>query len=157
MDELQVGSDICEEAGLAEEAKFLRSVSTASGVAYLVVEYGFEYNDEIYDLNEQASPNQVFLDKATAFRAAELKNARHLRQYNPFAFCFEVDEISSLKSNEVKSRIAEIIGDPNFQIDDSGELDSVFPSDATDDQLREIMRLFDKLEFFHVVETKVSV
>ncbi len=73
MDELRISSDICEEAGFAEEASFLQSISDRRCKAYVVVERGFEYNDEIYDLNEESSPRQVFLDKTTALAGGARK------------------------------------------------------------------------------------
>ncbi len=159
MDDLRISSDICEEAGFAEEAKFLQSISDHKCKAYVVVERGFEYNDEIYDLNDEASPRQIFLDKTTALRAAEAKNVDQIRQHNPLAFCYGVDEISSLSAEQLSRRISEILG-TSFQLpgeEDAWDLDPIFPSSATDEQLQAIFALFDKLEFFQVVESDVSV
>lgn len=159
MDALRISSDICEEAGLADEAKFLRSVSNRTGKAYVVVERGFEYNDEIYDLNEERSPRQVFLDKASALGEAETRNMEQIRQFNPLAFCYGIDEITSLEREELGRRVSEILGQ-QYQLpgeDVAWELDPIFPSWASDDQMRAIAKLFDRLEFFQVIEADVAV
>lgn len=159
MEDLRISSDICQEAGFDEEAKFLRSISDQRCKAYIVVERGFEYNDEIYDLNDDSAPRQVFLDKTSALREAELRNIDQIRQYNPQAFCYGLEEITSQSEEELGRKISEILGG-GFEMppeEDAWELDPIFPSSATDDQLKEIFRLFDKLEFFQVVEADVSV
>ncbi len=159
MDELRISSDVCEEAGLADEATFLRSISNQTCKAYVVVERGFEYNDEIYDLNEEQSPRHVFLDKTSALREAETRNVEQIRQFNPLAFCYGLDEITSLQREELGRRVSEILG-RDFQLpgeEESWDLDPIFPPAATDEQMRAIAKLFDGLEFFQVIEADVAV
>lgn len=161
-DELKVSSDVCEEAGLADEAKFIQAMADGQSKAYVVVERGFEYNDEIYGLNDEVSPQQVFLDKTSALRAAEQRNANHLRDFNPMAFCYGLEEITSLSPAALEQKIQEILGIAGFHMpgeDDehAWELEGVFPDNTTDEQLREIFRLFDKLRFFDVIESDLSL
>ncbi|MGI9472945.1 MAG: hypothetical protein ACR2NZ_15500 [Rubripirellula sp.] len=159
MDELRISSDICEEAGFPKEAKFLKQVADESGKAFVVVERGFEYNDEIYDLNDAASPRRVFLNKTAALREAEARNVQKLREFNPLAFCYAIEEISSHDAAELSGRISEILG-TTFRLpseDDAWELEPIFPHTASDEQLAEIFRLFDRLAFFQVIESNVSI
>ncbi|MFK8113807.1 MAG: hypothetical protein AB8B91_16520 [Rubripirellula sp.] len=159
LEELQVSSDICEEAGFTDEAQFLQAISNQTCKVFVIVERGFEYNDEVFHLNDEAAPQKVFLDKTSALRAAEQQNAGQLRQYNPLAFCYGIEEISSLSQEQIQARVREILNDRTFQIDEeeSWELEPIFPSSTTDDQMREIYRLFDKLQFFEVVESDLSL
>ena len=159
MDDFQIGSDICEEAGLTDEARFLQSVSNQTAKVFVVVERGFEYNDEIYELEEDAAPRHVFLDKESARREAEFRNVDQLRTVNPLAFCYELAEVCSLDAEQLQERIANILGS-DYQLpgeDGFWELDPIFPPSASDDQLREIFKLFDRLDFFEVIEADVSV
>ena len=159
MEQLRISCDICEEAGFTDEARFLQKISEQTCKAYLVVERGFEYNDEIYDLNEEASPRQVFLDKTSALREAENQNVAQIRRYNPLAFCYALEEVSSHSMEELGRRITKILA-ADFQMPPDEEawgLDPIFPGSATDQQLREIFKLFDRLEFFQVIEAEVSL
>jgi hypothetical protein len=126
---------------------------------YVVVEGGLEYNGEVYDLNKEVEPQQVFFDRTSALRMAETKNVQQLRQYSPLAFCYHVSEISSLDEAELQSRLRESLNDPSFQLsaEDNWVLDPIFPASASDEQMREICGLFDNLHLFEVIESELSI
>ena len=56
VDENLACSDLCEENGFTRQAELLRAISGNGGKAYVVIERGSEYNDEIYSPSTGGRP-----------------------------------------------------------------------------------------------------
>jgi hypothetical protein len=164
VDDFRVCSDLCEEGGFIEQARLLRSLADGGCKGYVVVERGYEYNDEIFAIEERGGePREVFLDREKAERAAAERNIKMFREWNILAFCYGPGEISNYTPAELSDRIGKILGtDFQFPGDEDGDhaFDdydrSLFPASATDEQMIEITKLFKNLDFFRVVETEIA-
>lgn len=156
---LKVSADACEENGNNFAAKLLRELSEDKATAYLVIEKQSDYDDEIFFVVD-GPPQKMFLDRKEAVAYAKLQNARHYKTVNPCQYGHELSEISDLGMEELTARVRKILDDDNFTLPDEeemwGDFDPIFPSDATDEQMLKVAKLF-KIEFFEVVKTKVRL
>jgi hypothetical protein len=156
MDDFRICSDLCEENGFGKQAQLMRAIAKGGCKAYAVVERGFEYNDEIFVVEEGGAPRAVYLDKKQAVQAASQRNAEMFRKSNPMAFCYDLDQITDLTPEELSARISKILG-TDFEWPDAGfDIEErIFPESATDEQMLAITKLFT-LNFYYVVETKFA-
>lgn len=160
MDEFLACSDLCEENGFDRPAGWFRTLSAHGGRAFVVVERGWEYNDEIDQPNTFGEPDRVFFDRATAEEVAAARNAAVFRRERVSRFCYGIEEISDLTVAELNEQIRAILdqqpmtwGDPEIDAAaDQDMLDWPDLADATEEQVRRIANLFT-LKFFYVVET----
>jgi hypothetical protein len=157
VDEDLVVSDLCEEKGFPRQAALLRAVADGAGKAYVVAERGFEYNDEHdYVSREDGTPKTLYLDRADAERAAALWNGRRLREIDLGGFGLDTDDFTSLRQPEVERRVGEILG-IRFELFPGGMVaPTPFPPSATDEQMAEVAKLFDRLPFYHVIEVEFA-
>jgi hypothetical protein len=157
MDEDLVVSDLCEEEGFPRQAALLRAVAGGPGKAYVVAERGFEYNDEYnYVSGGDGTPKTLFLDRAEAEQAACLLNGQRLREIDLGEFGLDTDDFTSLPQGELERRVGAVLG-IEFQLFPGGMVEpTAFPASATDGQMAEVARLFDRLPFFHVIEVEFA-
>jgi hypothetical protein len=157
MDEDLVVSDFCEEEGFPRQAALLRAVAGEAGKAYVVAERGFEYNDEHnYVGHEDGTPKTLFFDRAEAEQAACLLNGRRLRETDLAEWGRDTDNFTSLPESELERRVGAVLG-IEFQLFPGRMVASTpFPASATDGQMAEVARLFDRLPFFHVIEVEFA-
>jgi hypothetical protein len=159
VDDFRVCSDLCEENGFIRQAEMLRSLAEGRGKAYLVVERGYEFNDDRYFLASGGEPRSVFFDRAGAEREAERRNYLRFRDRDPvLSLDNEIEIIDGIRDiDELARRIGAILG-REYGVDELygryGE--PLFPGSATDDQVFAISKLF-KIEIFSVVETEFAV
>ena len=157
MDEDLVVSDFCEEEGFPRQAALLRAVAGVAGKAYVVAERGFEYNDEHnYVSDGDGAPKTLFFDRAEAEQAARLMNGRSLREIDLGEFGLDTDNFTSLPQRELERRVGEVLG-IEYQLFPGGIVaPTPFPASATEGQMAEVARLFDRLPFFHVIEVEFA-
>lgn len=135
----------------------LRTVAGGAGRAYIVAERGFEYNDEHdYVSPGDGTPKTLFFDRAEAEQAARLMNGRRLREIDLGGFGLDSDDFTSLPLRELERRVGALLG-TEFQLFPGGNVTPAhFPESATDGQMAEVARLFDRLPFFHVIEVEFA-
>lgn len=157
MDEDLVVSDLCEEEGFPRQAMLLRAVAGGAGKAYVVAERGFEYNDEHeYVGSGDGTPKSLFFDRAEAEQAAGLLNGLRLREIDLGGFGLDTDNFTSLPLRELERRVSVVLG-IEFQLFPGGIVAPTrFPASATEGQMAEVARLFDRLPFFHVIEVEFA-
>jgi hypothetical protein len=160
VDENLACSDLCEENGFTRQAELLRAISGNGGKAYVVIERGSEYNDEIYSPQLVGDPRTIFLDEAVAERVAARRNADWYRDNNILDYCYSLDQVTDLSAAELSSKIAAILG-RDYQLPNSGEStwaradDPLITGPVTDEQMQRVADLFT-LKFYYVVETEFA-
>ena len=160
MDEDLVCSDFCEEQGYTRQAELLRALGGEGQTAYVVMERGAEYNDEIMSPDEAGEPGTAYLDREEAARAAAAKNAEWYRENNILDYCYSLRDVSEHSKEELERRIAEILGRP-YQMPYEGEAsfasmeEPLVDKPVTDEQMLRIADLFT-LKFFYVAETRFA-
>jgi hypothetical protein len=153
MDDFLACSDLCEENGFARQAAMLRAMAGAGGKVYVVAERDVDYNDEnLFVRDDDGQPQTLFFDRAEADRAAASRNAERLRNLPLMEYGINLDDFTSLGEPELNRRAGAILG-VDFDLWSHGESDIPFAT-ASDPQLAELSRLFDKLKFFHVLEAE---
>jgi hypothetical protein len=157
MDEDLVVSDLCEEEGFPRQATLLRAVAGGAGKAYVVAERGFEYNDEYnYVSDGDDTPRTLFFDRAEAEQAVCLLNGRRLREIDLAEWGRDTDDFTSLPESELERRVSAALG-IEFQLFPGRVVaPTPFPASATDGEMAEVARLFDRLPFFHVIEVEFA-
>ena len=160
MDEDLVCSDFCEEQGYTRQAELLRALGGMGRAAYVVMERGAEYNDEIMSPDVAGEPGVVYLDRGEAARAAASKNAEWYRENNILDYCYNLKEVTEHSQEELERRIAEILGRP-YRMPNDGEPsfaameDPLVDGSVTEEQMLRIADLFT-LKFFYVAETQFA-
>jgi hypothetical protein len=122
---------------------------------YIVLEVGFEYNDEYYSTGNYGTtyeaPKKVFLNEETAMVELRQKTFEKLRGEDLGRYGGDgLDGICKKGMNDVFSKICQ----EEFDID-TDEYDIEIPKTATDEQLMKIIECL-KLEFFKLVEVDLD-
>jgi len=119
--------------------------------AYVVIERGYEYNDEIYHQPETdddcGKPEHVYFDQKKALDVAQKLNSKFFSGLRLCEYCYGIDEILVDEDEETCQKLSEIIGKPLTK-DELEEFE--VPENLTEKQLEEISKLFN-LEFYSVV------
>lgn len=119
---------------------------------YVVLEVGFEYNDEInhtgnYGATYEA-PNKVFLSKEKAEAQVKIQTFEKLRGLDLGSYCYGLKEITKKGKMDILLGISEEMG---IEIEEGGAI----PEEATDEQLEKILNCIT-LEFFTMVEVELE-
>ncbi len=122
---------------------------------YIVLEVGFEYNDEYYSTGNYGAtyeaPKKVFTDKEKAIIELNKKTFEKLRGEDLGRYGGDgLDGICKKGMNDMFSKICQEEFD--IVVDD---YDIEIPEDATDEQLSKIVECLD-LEFFELVEVDLD-
>ncbi len=155
MDTFLQGADLCEEYRLLDQARLLRSMAKDNGgKVYLLAERGAEYNDNWVEVDvEDGEFRNVFTERDAAQRAADIGNARRFREINLRDFG-GAGNMTSVDWRDLDARINHILSNP-FQLDSPDHDEPIIlPASLTDEQMIAIARLFDKMQFFHVIEAE---
>ncbi len=160
MDDNLVCSDLCEENGFTRQAEILRAISGERRTAYVVVERGYEYNDEIYEPHEAGQPSLIFLDPEAADRHATEREVEWHRHNNILDFCYRLEDVTDYKAPELEAKISVILGRPYHLTNDGHPTYAraegpLIDGEATDDQMRRIAELF-KFKWHYVIETSFA-
>jgi hypothetical protein len=161
VDEDLIVSDLCEEEGFPRQAALLRAVAGGAGKAYVVAEKGFEYNDDHHYVSPRdGTPKALFFDRAEAEQAAWLLNGRRLREIDLRELGRDTCDFTSLTWPELDGGVGAVLGTEFhlflqlFPTED--DTPTPFPESATDEQMAEVARLFDRLPFFHAIEVEFA-
>lgn len=122
---------------------------------YLVLEVGYEYNDEYYSTGSYGTtyeaPKKVFLNEETAM--AELKQKTFEKLRGEDLGRYGGDGLRGICKKNMEDEFSKICQE-EFDID-TDEYDIEIPKTATDEQLMKIIECL-KLEFFKLVEVDLD-
>jgi len=130
--------------------------------AYVILQRGFEYNDEIYSNHESGSgfPKTVFFTKQAALQESRKLNIAEFKTLNLTDYCYELedicDDVDQLEElvKQLKQKYGEC-PDPKSMWERKPDEWRLHP-DVTDEEAKLYSDLIN-LEFFEVVETEVDV
>lgn len=153
---------------------------------YVVVEVGYEYNDEIYYQPESGGgkPVHMYTSKKKAEQEALQLTASKLRKVDLTTYGHDWGEISSLDFEELKKRFQDIFPDQEITMGDESHMELSFkcgikehhrlyraierpcpcekekwdrwPKDATHEQLLEVAKLLDEICFYTVEKADID-
>ena len=117
---------------------------------YVILEVGFEYNDEIYHTGNYgetyAAPNTVFMDKDKAIEEVDKLNVNKLRGEYLDYYGYGVEEFANDEDAFMEFWRREF--------DKDAEYEFRVPSDATDEQLKGLIKLLS-FRFFTLKEIEL--
>ena len=153
-DDFLACSDLCEENHFPRQAAMLRALAGAGGKVYVVAQRDVDYNDEnMYVIGDDGHPRSIFFDRAEAKDAALRRNAAELRDLPLLEYGIDLSDFTSLTEPELNRGVSTALG-VDFDLWSGDESSTRFPASATDEQMMAVARLFDKLQFFHVIEAE---
>lgn len=123
---------------------------------YIVLEVGFEYNDEYYSTGNYGAtyeaPKKVFLEQEKAMEELKQKTFEKLKgedlgRYNG-------DWLDGICKDGMQDEFVKIFKE-EFGIDIEDEYEVEVPKKATDEQLNKILECLD-LKFFELVEVDLD-
>lgn len=122
---------------------------------YLLLEVGFEYNDEYYSTGSYGTtyeaPKKVFLDEETAMIELRKKTFNKLRGEDLGRY--GGDGLDGICKKGMQDEFRKICQE-EFNID-TDEYDIEIPKTATDEQLLKIIECLE-LDFFELVEVELN-
>lgn len=130
--------------------------------AYVILQRGFEYNDEIYSDNEPGSgfPQTVFFTKPGALEQTRKLNIEEFKNRNISDYCYNIEDICDdvEKLKELVKQFKQKYGDcppPKLVWERKPDEWRLHP-DVTDEEAKQYTKLIN-LEFYEVIETEVDV
>lgn len=125
-------------------------------IGYLVLEVGYEYNDEYYSTGNYGTtyeaPKKVYTDKKKAEKILKKKTYESLRGADLGRY--GGDGLTGIckkgMEDEFEGTFKELFPDKKFE-----EWEIEIPKEATDEQLSKLFE-FLKLEFFELVEVELD-
>ena len=130
--------------------------------AYVILQRGFEYNDEIYSSQESGSgfPKTIFFTEKTALEQVRKLNIAEFKSQNLSDYCYDIEDICDdvEKLEELVKSLKEKYGEcpqPNSIWERKPDEWSLHPN-VTDEEAIQYSELIN-LEFFEIVETEVDV
>ena len=121
--------------------------------AYIILEAGYEYNDEYYyrPESEGGTPKNTFLDKEKAEKKQQELEIEQIRGLSLGHYGYEASDIS-----DFPEELTQFFKDEFDQIEEKGSYpEFTVPMEATDKQIIKLIDLID-LEFYSVFETDVE-
>jgi hypothetical protein len=152
MDDFAACAELCEEYGFPRQAALLRAVAR-EGLRVFAVCERVPHEDGF--LNEHGSvPVALFLNREDAEHEAQSRNVLAFRGRNLYEYCEgEIAYWTGLASDEFERQVTAILGADYKLPDPDTHKGPLFPADATDEQIRAVLRLFED-HFFYVAELK---
>jgi hypothetical protein len=130
--------------------------------AYVILQRGFEYDDEIYSNHESGSgfPKTVFFTKTAALEQTRKLNIEEFKITNISDYCYEIEDICDdvEKLEELVKQFKQKYGEcppPKSKWDRKPDGWRLHP-DVSDEEAKKYSDLVN-LEFYEVVETEVDV
>jgi hypothetical protein len=121
---------------------------------YVILEVGYEYNDEIYHAGYYGdsfeAPNEVYTDKDKADAELTKRTNDKLRGLELGYYCYGIDEITNHEEELIKFLNEELKMETNMD----EFYDVSIPSSATDEQLEKLQKLIT-LNFFQLKEVEL--
>jgi hypothetical protein len=130
--------------------------------AYVILQRGFEYNDEIYSNQEPGSgfPKTIFFTKKTALDQVRKLNIAEFKSQNLSDYCYDIEDICDdvEKLEELLKTFKKKYGEcpaPNSVWERKPDEWRLHPN-VSDEEAIQYSNLIN-LEFFEIVETEVDV
>lgn len=130
--------------------------------AYVILQRGFEYDDEIYSNHESGSgfPQTVFFTKPGALEQTRKLNIEEFKTTNISDYCYDIEDICDdvEKLKELVKQFKQKYGEcpqPKSVWERKPDEWRLHP-DVTDEEAKQYVKLIN-LEFYEVVETEVDV
>jgi hypothetical protein len=151
MNEFEACADFCDDQGFPRQAALVRSVGRGKMHAYAVCERALN-EDGFLEESEGGIPRVLFVNREDAEHEARRREILAFRERNLYEYCYENDlsYTTGRTDDDLKQEFAAILGDEYTLPDPEGHQGSIFPADATDDQIRALIQLFE-IKFFYVV------
>ena len=129
---------------------------------YVILQRGFEYDDEIYSNHESGSgfPQTVFFTKPGALEQTRKLNIEEFKTTNISDYCYEIEDICDdvEKLKELVKQFKQKYGEcpPSKSVWERKPDEWRLHPDVTDEEAKQYVKLIN-LEFYEVVETEVDV
>jgi hypothetical protein len=150
MSDYQACAELCDEYGFPRQAALLRAVEQG-GLRVFAVCARLSHDDGFLDRGGGALM-ALFLNREDAERDARHRNLLVLRERNLYEYCEgEIAYMTGLTSDQFEREVTAILGTEYKLPDPDTHQGSLFPADATDEQIRAVSRLFEA-NFFYVAE-----
>lgn len=118
---------------------------------YIIQELGYEYDDERYNRTEGGTPQLVVTDEVVAKKKMMELEISRWRGQNIGNYGYDIDEIARDSKNTAElEKALELVG-----IDIENLYDSEISIDATDEQIRNLIRL-SNIRFYEIVEIEID-
>jgi hypothetical protein len=153
MSDFEACAELCEEYGFLRQAALLRAVAR-EGLRVFAVCERVPHDDRYLD-EEGGVPRALFLDREDAERDAQRRAVLAFRERNLYEYGEgEIDFMTDLTSDQFEQEVAAILGTDYRLPDPDTHQGPLFPTGATDEQIRAVSRLF-RLQFFYVAELEL--
>lgn len=126
---------------------------------YVVLQSGWEYNDEVYMSTDGGTPLKVFADRGDAERYAQkmtLEELRKLPRDGLASYGYDWGEVFESSDEEKTSKLlAEAFGRKRFNLEDWWADGASIPEKISDENLQKVESAII-LQFYEVVEVDVD-
>jgi len=127
--------------------------------AYVIMEKGFEYDDNIYNPTDGGNPKTIIFGRKDAEEKAHKLEIEVLKDINIQLYTYDIEDAISSDIDEVKSYLEDINTkygkpEPKNRWDEFGEY-QLNPK-ATDDEAEKYLSMLS-IRFFEIVEVEVDV
>lgn len=127
-------------------------------IGYVVMERGFEYNDEINSESEGGTPKKIIFNKDDANKEVKRLNIEKLKSTSITDYTYDIEDVLSVDVEEFE-KLLESINEshggkekPKYQWQD--DTYSIHPK-ATDEELEKVYKAIS-LRFYECVEVEVD-
>lgn len=122
---------------------------------YVILEIGYEYNDEIYHTGNYGesyeAPNKIYTDKVKADADLVTKNLEKFKGLELGYYCYGIDEIT----HDEQGLIDFLNNELKMNVKEDEFWDVHLPNDMTDEQCKALMKLIN-LEFYTIHEVEIE-
>jgi hypothetical protein len=152
MSDYEACAELCEEYGFPRQAALLRAVAQEGLQVYAVC---VRLPHDGFVDHQGGDPVALFLDREDAERDAQRRNLLAFRERNLYEYCEgEIGCMTGLTSDEFEREVTAILGTVYKLPDPNTHQGSLFPADATDEQLQAVSGLFED-HLFYVAELEL--
>jgi hypothetical protein len=128
-------------------------------IAYVILQKGFEYNDEVYSQSGSGAghPHKIFFTKEAAREEVVKMNINEFKQTNITEYSYEIEDICDDPDellefcNSLNEKYGEIESKDVWNIPDEYRLHNM----ATDEEANQYSKMVD-LDFYEMVEVEVD-
>ena len=128
-------------------------------IAYVVLQKGFEYNDEVYSQAESGSghPHKIFFTEEAAREEVERMNIKELKETNITEYAYDIEDICDYPDellefcNSLNEKYGKIETKDRWNTPDEYRLNSM----ATDEEAKQYSNMID-LDFYEMVQVEID-
>jgi hypothetical protein len=128
-------------------------------IAYVVLQKGFEYNDEVYSQSESGGghPHKIFFTEEAARQEVKRMNLKEFKETNITEYSYDIEDICDDPDellnlcNSLKEKYGEIDSKDKWNSPDEYRLHPM----ANDEECEEYSKMVD-LHFYQMVQVEVD-